>query len=637
MTNFSDLSLPEPLLRAARDLNYQNPTPIQEEVIPWLLDNDKDLIALAQTGTGKTAAFGFPALALTDVEKLVVQTLILCPTRELCMQIAGDLQSYGKHMPRIKSAAIYGGAPIYPQKQLIKAGLHIVIGTPGRVNDMIRQNVLHLDQVKLLILDEADEMLNMGFKEELFTIMEQTPKEKQSLLFSATMPKEVAHLARSFMKEPHQISVDRQNLGLDNIRHLYYKVQAKDKYQALKRVADISPKIYGIIFCRTRIETQEIADKLQQDGYNADALHGDLSQGQRELVMNRFRTKYVRLLVATDVAARGLDVDDLTHIINYNVPTDPDVYIHRSGRTGRAGKSGISISIIHHRELAALKAVEKRLGKEITYTKAPGGREICEKQLYHFVDTVERIEVNSEEIESFLPNVYKKLSWLSREELIQRFVSVEFNRFLNYYKDISDLDHGQEERPKREGKFEKKEDCSFKTFQLNIGLSHGLTKRDLMRYINQLKVSRSIEIGQIDIYQDHCLIDIDGQFERQLLEAMSKFKYKGLTLTVSTVQKPPRKSYSRSGSKSEGSYSRPGGKSEGGYSRPGGKSEGGYSRPGGKSEGGYSRSGGKSGPGSYSRSSSKSSDGSYSRSSGKSGDSSDSPTDAKPRKNKFSR
>ena len=531
MTNFTDISLPEPLLRAIKDLGFITPTPIQEETIPWLLDNETDLIALAQTGTGKTAAFGLPALSETDIERPEVQTLILCPTRELCIQIGKDFTAFAKYMPRIKMATVYGGAPLFKQKEALLSGVQIVVGTPGRVNDFIRQNVLKLDKVKRLILDEADEMLNMGFKDEIFEIMSKTPVAKQTLLFSATMPREVAQLASTFMKDPHRISVGNQNQGAENIKHYFYKVQARDKYLALKRIADMSPKIYGIIFCRTRIETQEIADKLQQDGYNADALHGDLSQGQRELVMSRFRTKFVRLLVATDVAARGLDVDDLTHIINYNLPNDPDIYIHRSGRTGRAGKSGISLSIIHSKELGALKAIEKRLGRDIQWQKVPGGREICEKQLYHFVDNVERIEVNDTEIASFLPNVYKKLSWMTREELIQRFVSVEFNRFLDYYKDIPDLDQSEQRSSKGD-----KKSFRFTTFRLNLGSNIGMNKRELMRFVNQLKVTRSIEIGLIEIMKEHSFIALDAEYEERLLKAFNRSKFKGVPVQASLAE-----------------------------------------------------------------------------------------------------
>ena len=559
MLKFTDITLPEPLQRAAAALNYVSPTEVQELTIPWLLENDRDLITLAQTGTGKTAAFGFPILSLTDIEKLAVQTLILCPTRELCIQIANDFSDYAKFMPRIKITAVYGGAPIYKQKDALKAGVHIVVGTPGRVFDMIRQGVLKIEHIGILVLDEADEMLNMGFKEDLFSIMSHTPATKQTLLFSATMPSEVDKLAKSFMKNPHHIVAGNEHQGADNISHFFYRVQARDKYLALKRIADMSPKIYGIIFCRTRNETQEIADKLQQDGYSADALHGDLSQGQRELVMGRFRSKFVRLLVATDVAARGLDVDDLTHIINYHAPTEPDIYIHRSGRTGRAGKSGISITIIHSKEISALKAIEKRLGRDIVYTRIPGGREICEKQLFNFIDTVERVEVSTEQIESFLPAVYKKLGWMTREELIQRFVSIEFNRFLDYYKNIKDLE-ATEERSPREARSSREErsprskapygsdknndeikkQFTFQTFRLNLGYNVEMNKRELMRYINKLNVSRGIEIGQINIYDNYSLIDLDATYESKLLKAFNSNKYKGIQVEAS-VAKPNTK------------------------------------------------------------------------------------------------
>lgn len=527
MLNFNDITLPEPLLRAAAQLNYETPTPIQAKTIPWLLENDGDLIALAQTGTGKTAAFGFPLLSHTDIEKNWVQSLILCPTRELCLQINSDFNNYARYMPRIRATAIYGGASITRQKDALKAGAHIVIGTPGRVLDMIKQGALKIGQIAHLVLDEADEMLNMGFKDDLFEIMSHTPQEKQILLFSATTSPDVIKLANTFLKDPHRISVGNEQQGAENIEHYYYKVHARDKYLALKRIADMNPRIYGIVFCRTRTETQEIATKLQHDGYNADALHGDLSQGQRELVMGRFRSKYVQLLIATDVAARGLDVDDLTHIINYHLPNEPDIYIHRSGRTGRAGKSGVSISIIHHKEIAALKAVEKRLNREIAYAKVPGGREICEKQLFNFIDTVERVEVATEQIESFLPNVYKKLGWMSREELIQRFVSVEFNRFLDYYKNSLDLnqDSGRpSQRPDRQ--------AGLKTFRLGVGTRHGVTKRNLMTFINRLKIARSIEIGHINIAEGHTLIELDGNFESEILNAFAHNKFNGEPLNA---------------------------------------------------------------------------------------------------------
>ncbi len=571
MTKFTDITLPEPLQRAAQKLGFENPTAIQEMCIPWILDNDHDLIALANTGTGKTAAFGFPLLSEIDIENSDTQSIILCPTRELCLQISKDIEQYAFYMTRIRVVAVYGGAPIYKQKEALKTGAHIVVGTPGRVADMIRQGALKLDKVTYLVLDEADEMLNMGFHDELAEIMESIPVQKQTLLFSATMPREVETLAKKFMKEPHRISVGSENKGAENIQHFYYRVQAKDKYLALKRIVDMNPNVYGIIFCRTRKETQEIADKLQQDGYNADALHGDLSQGQRELVMSKFRSKFVPLLVATDVAARGLDVDDLTHIINYQVPTDPIMYIHRCGRTGRAGKSGISITIAHSKETSALRAVEKLLGAPIVWQKVPGGREICEKQLFHFIDTVERIEVNEAEMESFLTNVFKKLSWMTREDLIKRFVSVEFNRFLNYYKDIPDLNNmadarvsrdsrdsrdGREPREKRD-----KSSFSFSTFRLNIGQNLGVTKRELMRYINSLRVTRGIEIGQINIYADYSMIDLDARFENELKKAISQNPYKGQSInpSVSPSKSAGSNSYSRDSSRD--SYKKRGGDS----------------------------------------------------------------------------
>jgi ATP-dependent RNA helicase DeaD len=524
MIQFKDMNLPEAIHKAANDLNYITPTPIQQEAIPWLLENDTDMTGLAQTGTGKTAAFGFPILTKTDSTRMEVQTLILCPTRELCVQITKDFDSFAKYMPAIKTCAVYGGAPIYTQKEALKKGVQIVVGTPGRVFDMLRQKVLKLENLKRLILDEADEMLNMGFKEELFSIMSHTPAQKQTLLFSATMPKDVVTITKTFMKDPYTISVGNQLQGADNIKHFYYKVHAKDKYNALKRIADVSPKIYGIVFCKTRTETQEIADKLQHDGYNADALHGDLSQNQRDLVMNRFRNKYVQLLIATDVAARGLDVDDLTHIINYQPPMESDLYIHRSGRTGRAGKSGVSITIVNAREMPQLKAMEKRLGREISLAKVPTGREICEKQLYNLIDNMQAIEVDDEQIDSFLEVVYKKLSWLSREELIKKFVSVEFNRFLNYYKDATDIDFVNEPHTP---KVREKRDLVFSKFHLNIGYEDNLTKRELMKLINRLNVARGIEIGLIDIAGKDTIVELDSYYNAQLLKALNRAKFGG--------------------------------------------------------------------------------------------------------------
>lgn len=553
MKKFNEMSLPDALQKAVVDLNFITPTPIQMESIPWLLNHDTDLIAQAQTGTGKTAAFGFPVLSKTDSKHNIVQTLILCPTRELCMQITKDFESFAKYMPAIKICPVYGGAPIQRQKDQLRGGVHIVVGTPGRVFDMLRQKVLKLDLLERLILDEADEMLNMGFKEEIFSIMSHTPAEKQVLLFSATMPKEVVEITKTFMKSPHRIAVGNKDQGADNIKHLYYKVHARDKYRALKRIADINPKIYGIVFCKTRTETGEIASKLQQDGYNADALHGDLSQAQRDLVMNRFRNKYVQLLVATDVAARGLDVDDLTHIINYEAPLDPDIYIHRSGRTGRAGKSGTSVTIVHIKELNQIKNIERRLGREITLERVPTGKEICEKQLFNLIDTMENIEVDDSKIDAMMENVYKKLSWLSREELIKRFVSVEFNRFLDYYKDATDLDLVTESntrnglRPNTTSKFKKdnldRQNVIFDSFQLNIGYKENLTKRELMKFVNRLRVGNGVEIGHIDIAADKTVVELDSAYTPALLTALNKAKYDGHPVQAKIVNKRKEKFY----------------------------------------------------------------------------------------------
>jgi len=448
---FQETGLAAELMQAVEDLGFENPTPIQEKIIPAILNSTEDLIALAQTGTGKTAAFGLPLIQQTDLSSSKIQTLILCPTRELCMQITGDLKRYARFVNKFEVVAVYGGENIKTQIDALKKRCHAVVGTPGRVLDLIHRKVLDFSQVKWLVLDEADEMLNMGFKEDLDTILAETPAMKRTFLFSATMANEIRHIAKNYMHNPVEISVSKPNISAETVKHEFYVVNAKDRYLALKRVADINPNIYGIVFCRTRQETKEVAEKLIQDGYNADALHGDLSQAQRDHVMNRFRIKNLQILVATDVAARGLDVDNLTHIINYNLPDELESYIHRSGRTGRAGKTGVSISIIHSRQTGKIRDLERMTSKKFVKKPVPGGIEICEKQLFNLVDVVENVEVNDEQIEQFLPVIYKKLSWLTREDLIKHFVSVEFNRFLSYYKDAPDLNfmEAQSDRTER--------------------------------------------------------------------------------------------------------------------------------------------------------------------------------------------
>ena len=420
-------------------MGFENPTPIQSKTIPHLLSTDQDLIASAQTGTGKTAAFGLPSIHLTNIDDKSTQTLVLCPTRELCVQIAKDLGDYSKYMKGINILAVYGGASIQPQIKSLKKGAQIVIGTPGRTKDLIKRKKLKLNNVSRVVLDEADEMLTMGFKEDLEDILATTPQEKQTLLFSATMSKNIISITKKYMSDPLEVSAGKANLGAENVEHIYYMVQAKDRYEVLKRIADINPTIYGIVFCRTRRETKEVANKLMNDNYNADTIHGDLSQAERDDVMGRFRKRQLQILVATDVAARGLDVEDLTHVINYNLPDDDEIYIHRSGRTGRAGKKGVSMVIIHGREIRKLKDIERTCGISFTKKDVPNGLDICKKRLYALIDKIEKVNVNEEQIEPFLPYIYEKLNWLDREKLIKHFVSTEFNRYLSYYKNSKDI------------------------------------------------------------------------------------------------------------------------------------------------------------------------------------------------------
>jgi ATP-dependent RNA helicase DeaD len=443
------MGLADPILKAVSELGFTEPTPIQEKVIPHLIGTQQDLIALAQTGTGKTAAFGLPLIQNADMSDPSVQALILCPTRELCMQITGDLQDFSKYTNDFHVIPVYGGAPIDKQIQKLRRGGQIVVGTPGRVRDLIERKVLKIEKIRWLVLDEADEMLQMGFKEELDAILGGTPKGKQTLLFSATMPQGVYRIANEYMNAPLEIAVGTKNAGAENVQHDYYMAHAKNRYEVLKRIADMHPDIYGIVFCRTRQETKDVAEKFMNDGYNADALHGDLSQAQRDYVMNRFRKRQLQMLVATDVAARGLDVNDLTHVINYNLPDDLEVYIHRSGRTGRAGKSGTSITIIHTRETGKIRELEKITKKKFQRVMIPGGKEICKKQLFNLVSNMEKVETADKEIDQFLPEIYKKLEWLSKEELIKKFVSVEFNRFLDYYKNAPDLNVEADKRGDR--------------------------------------------------------------------------------------------------------------------------------------------------------------------------------------------
>jgi len=535
---FQETGLHEDIIRATDELGFEQPTPIQERIIPLILNSEKDLIALAQTGTGKTAAFGLPLIHLTDMDFKNVQTIVLCPTRELCMQITGDMEKYSKHVRSFKTVAVYGGADIRNQIKALKSGCQVVVGTPGRVMDLINRKVLQLAYIKWLVLDEADEMLNMGFKDDLDIILAETPKEKRTFLFSATMPGEIAAIARKYMNKPEEISVGNRSQGADNVRHEFYTVHAKDRYAALKRIADIYPNIYGIVFCRTRAITKEVADKLMNDGYNADALHGDLSQAQRDFVMNRFRIKQLQLLVATDVAARGLDVNDLTHIINYDLPDDNEVYIHRTGRTARAGKSGVAISIIHSRETGKIRAIEHMLDKRFDQKKVPTGVEICEKQLFNLVDRVENVEVDETQIEQFLPVIYKKLDWLSREDLIKHFVSVEFNRILSYYKNTPDLNvaHPEEDRDRKRGAPK----GQFMTLQINAGFQDGLNPPRLIGLINEQTRNRNIAVGRIEIGQKSSFFEIEKKSWEEVLKAFQNAKFEGVKVRVEISGTEPK-------------------------------------------------------------------------------------------------
>ncbi|MDL2262482.1 DEAD/DEAH box helicase [Bacteroidales bacterium OttesenSCG-928-I21] len=537
MLSFKNFVLNNNLLKAIDELGFTTPTPIQEKVIPYLLSSKHDLIGLAQTGTGKTAAFGLPILQQITPKKESTQAIILSPTRELCVQIAKDMNNFAKYQPEIKITAVYGGASIENQIKSLKKGSHIIAGTPGRVLDLIKRRVLKIDAIDFLVLDEADEMLHMGFKDDIDAILSTTPNTKQSLLFSATMPPEIMKIAENYMNTPVEISVGKKNSGAENVVHFYYMVNAKNRYLALKRIADINPDIYGIIFCRTRKETQDVADKLIQDGYNADSLHGDLSQAQRDLVMNKFRTRHLQLLVATDVAARGLDVNNLSHVINYNLPDDNEVYIHRSGRTGRAGKKGEAISIIHSKELHKIRNIEKTLKKNIERKPVPNGKDICMKQLMNMIDKIETIETIDNQIEDFLPIIMDKLSWLEREDLIKRFVSVEFNRFLTYYKNAPDINISEKESkldnqdlPKR--KSGKKGRNNFTKFYINLGEKDKFTKLRFLDMINNNDSLSSADIGKIEILKTHTFFEIDSNYENQVIKIFKNRRYEGRRLKI---------------------------------------------------------------------------------------------------------
>ncbi len=531
---FEELGLEEKILQATKDLGFETPMPIQEKVIPLLLEEETDdIIALAQTGTGKTAAFGLPIIQKADTSNKRIQYLILSPTRELCLQISDDLASFAKFKPEIKIAAVFGGASMDRQIQKIKTGVQIVSATPGRLVDLINRGIVDLSKVKTVVLDEADEMLNMGFRDELEAILKETPKQKNTLLFSATMPQEIVSIANRYMKNHKEITVGKRNAGAENIEHVCYMVQEKERYLALKRVVDFNPEIYGIVFCRTRTETQDVANKLLKDGYNADSLHGDLSQAQRNMVMNKFRIKNLQLLVATDVAARGLDVDSLTHIINYNFPDELEIYTHRSGRTGRAGRKGTSIIIANSREKGKVHQIEKQINKKFTFAAIPTGKEICERQLFHVIDRMEKVEVDYSQIDPLLPDIFRKLEWLDREELIKKFVSVEFNRFLEYYKKTKDLNAPGE--IKSSGK-KRGAEVGFTRFFINIGRMDELKPNTLMGLINEFTGIGDIEIGKIELLKSFSFFEVDQDFADTVLKAFDGKEFRGRKVSVEVAE-----------------------------------------------------------------------------------------------------
>ena len=557
MPNFSEMGLNNELFKSINEMGFEKPTPIQEKTIPAISDTSDDIIALAQTGTGKTAAFGLPVLNKLDTNSKQTQALILCPTRELCLQIGKDIQTYSKYMRGVSTISVYGGTSIVPQINELKRGAQIVVGTPGRTLDLIKRKILKPNNIQWMILDEADEMLNMGFKEELDSILANTPNEKQTLLFSATMPSGVRSIANKYMTNINEIAVAARNIGADTITHHYYMVKASDKYMAMRRLIDINTNMYGIVFCRTRRETKEIADKLVQDGYSADALHGDLSQSQRDHVMQRFRSKHLQLLIATDVAARGLDVNDLTHVINYNLPDDPEVYVHRSGRTGRAGKLGISVAIIHTREANRLKQIEKITKKKFELKKVPGGREICERGLFNLVETLENVKVDEAQIGSFMPAVMNKLSELDRDEIIKRFVSLEFNKFLDYYKNSNDINlSGKRERDDRT----RSRSSNNTRFFINLGVKHNINTARLIGIINDFTGDRDIAIGKIDILRKFSFFEVERGSESKILGAFTGQEVEGVEVDVQ-ISKPetPKKRDNYRGGGGDRDRSRSGG------------------------------------------------------------------------------
>lgn len=523
---FEEIGLDSRLLQAVQELGFENPTPIQEQTITVLQTKDTDVVALAQTGTGKTAAFSLPMLTRLDLNNKTTQALILAPTRELCVQISKDINNFSKYMKGIKVTAIYGGASIDGQIREVKQGTQVIAATPGRLVDMIERRAVNLSNVSIVVLDEADEMLNMGFKDDLDLILSQTPKTKNTWLFSATMPKEVERIAKNYMQKPFEISVGTKNQGAENIEHKFYVVSQRDRYLALKRIVDYYPEIFGMIFCRTKAETQEVADHLIKDGYSADALHGDLSQSQRDFVMKRFRNRTLQMLVCTDVAARGIDVNNITHVINYNLPEEIENYTHRSGRTARAGRSGISVAIVTPKEIGKIKDIERIINKKFNKTIIPNGVEVCEKQLFHLVTKLHDVEVKDEEIEKYLPKIYEELKDLSKEELIKRFISEEFNRFYTYYQNAPDLN------PTAEGG----SGGRTSRFFINMGHLDGFNRQSLKVFLSDIADLNERMIFNVDVKNSFSFFETEARFVDKVIalnKAGIEFNGRNISLELS--------------------------------------------------------------------------------------------------------
>ena len=538
MKTFEELGVCEDIRRAIEELGFEQPMPVQEEVIPYLLGHGNDVIALAQTGTGKTAAYGIPTLQKVNPKLKTPQALVLSPTRELCLQIADDLNEFAKYIDGLHVAAVYGGASIETQIRTLRHGVQIIVATPGRLIDLMHRGVVKCDNIENVVLDEADEMLNMGFADSINEIFENVPKDRNTLLFSATMSREVERVAKSYLTDYKEIVVGSRNEGAEHVNHIYYMVHARDKYLALKRIVDFYPKIFAIIFCRTKIETQEVADKLIKDGYNAEALHGDLSQQQRDLTMQKFRQHTVQLLVATDVAARGLDVDDLTHVINYGLPDDIENYTHRSGRTGRAGKKGTSISIIHSKEKTKVRNIEREIGKEFVDGVLPTPEEICKKQLYKQMDTIMKTDVDEEQIAPYMGDIMRQFEYVDKEDLIKKMVTMTFGRFLDYYKDAPEIEKptgrsskekGAQRSKVSNGRRKHETEAGYKRLFINLGKADGFYPGEVMQFLNRNMKQRQ-EVGHIDLLSKFSYIEVPEGDANRVIKAINGLEYKGRTV-----------------------------------------------------------------------------------------------------------